>query len=63
MKLLSWTIHGLGNPSDIWDLRDIVKKEDPTIVLLQEIGLSAKAMEFKKYMLGFSNFFAVYCEG
>lgn len=63
MKILFWNSHGLESPHGIWTLFDLVEKEDPTIMFLQETRLQAKVMELKKFKLGFTSCLAVDCEG
>jgi len=36
MKVLSWNSRGLGHPSKVVALKDIIKNEKPGILLLQE---------------------------
>lgn len=65
MQILNWNACGLGNPRGIWTLRDLIKKEAPDIVFLQETRLKVKVRDFDscKFKIGFSNCLAVYCEG
>lgn len=63
MKILSWNSCGLGNPLGFQALRDIVKKEDPNIVFLQETKLKVRQMEKCKFKLGFDNCLVVDCVG
>ena len=39
MKTLGLNCRGLGNPETVHDLHDVVRKEDPKIVLLMETRL------------------------
>ncbi|KAG2696688.1 hypothetical protein I3760_07G070900 [Carya illinoinensis] len=63
MKLLSWNAHGLGNPQGIRILHDLVKKEVPSILFLQETKLHVREFEKCKYLLGFTNCLVVGCVG
>ncbi|XP_042944657.1 uncharacterized protein LOC122278542 [Carya illinoinensis] len=63
MKTLSWNSRGLGNPRGIQNLRDLVRKEDPDILFIQETRLRVSEMDRCKRSLGFENCLAVSCEG
>ncbi|XP_042965942.1 uncharacterized protein LOC122299620 [Carya illinoinensis] len=63
MKTLSWNSRGLGNPRGIRNLRDLVRKEDPDILFIQETRLRVSEMDRCKRSLGLENCLAVSCEG
>ncbi|XP_042942656.1 uncharacterized protein LOC122276824 [Carya illinoinensis] len=63
MKLLSWNVHGLGNPRGIRTLCDLIKKEALDIVFLQETRLQVCDFDSCKFKLGFSNCLVVSIEG
>lgn len=63
MKILSWNTRGLGNPRGIRTLRELIKKEDPNVLFIQETRLIAHAMEKCKLRLGFVNCLSVSCVG
>ena len=44
MKILSWNIRGLGNPSKVAALRDLIISKKPTIIMLQETKQNHKKM-------------------
>ncbi|KAG2674103.1 hypothetical protein I3760_13G120100 [Carya illinoinensis] len=59
LRFISWNSRGLGNPLGVRVLRDLTRREDPTILFLQETRLSVTRMEKIKYILGFPNCLAV----
>lgn len=63
MKILSWNFHGLGIPQGIRALRDVIKKEVPDTLFLQETKLRARAIESCKYRFGFVNCISIECVG
>lgn len=63
MKLLSWNARGLGNPRGIHTLSDLVRKEDPNVLFLQETKLNAMKMELCRVKLKFYGCFCVDSEG
>ncbi|XP_042944769.1 uncharacterized protein LOC122278652 [Carya illinoinensis] len=63
MKSLSWNARGLGNPRGIRALHDLVKKEGPDIMFLQETKVSSRIMDRVKYQVGLHNCLTVDCEG
>lgn len=50
MKILAWNTPGLGNPSDILTLCELVMKEGPNVVFVQET---------KNFFLEFDNCLAM----
>lgn len=50
---MAWNIRGVGNSRGIQTLRDLVRKEEPNIVFLQETKLKVRVMEGKNLHLGF----------
>jgi len=44
MKILSWNIRGLGHPSKVAALRDLIISEKPGIIMLQETKQNHKGM-------------------
>lgn len=44
MKILSWNSRGLGHPSKISALRDLIHSEKPEILLIQETKQDQEAM-------------------
>lgn len=63
MKTLSWNSYRLGNLLRFQALHDIVRKEDPNIVILQETKLKVRQIEKCKFRLGFDNYLVVDCNG
>ncbi|XP_042962454.1 uncharacterized protein LOC122296722 [Carya illinoinensis] len=63
MKILAWNARGLGNPRDIRHLCDLLKKEAPDVVFLEETRLSARVVESCKFKFGFQNCLAVSTNG
>lgn len=63
MKLLSLNVWGLENPQGFKSLCDLIRREDPDVVLLQEMKVRLAYFSFKKFSLGFENALAVVCEG
>lgn len=65
MKLLSWNSRslGIGNPCEIRSLRELLQREDPDLVFLQETKVRAPYFSFRKLNLGFRNGFVVNCVG
>ncbi|XP_042950313.1 uncharacterized protein LOC122282426 [Carya illinoinensis] len=63
MKTICWNSRGLGNPSGIRALRDLIAREGPDLLFLQETKLSTKGMDALKCKLGFVNCFSVDSEG
>ncbi|XP_042944747.1 uncharacterized protein LOC122278633 [Carya illinoinensis] len=63
MSCISWNSRGLGNPLGIQTLSDLVRKQDPDFLFLQETRLHSKVMERLKFKLGFYGCLAVSCEG
>lgn len=45
MKLLSWNSRGMGHPSKLAALRDLLQTERPDIILLQETKQSQSEMQ------------------
>ena len=45
MKVLSWNSRGLGNPSKITALRDLLHNEKPEIMLIQETKQDQQEMK------------------
>jgi len=44
IKILSWNSRGLGHPSKVVALRDLIISEKPGIIMLQEIKQNHKKM-------------------
>lgn len=44
MYVLSWNIRGMGGPSKSFSVKDLVKNEQPTILLLQEMKLEEEEL-------------------
>lgn len=63
MKLLSWNSWKLGNPQKIWVLHNLIQREVPDLLFLQETKLRTHKMEFIKFRLGFTNCLGVDCDG
>ncbi|XP_040998143.1 uncharacterized protein LOC121244182 [Juglans microcarpa x Juglans regia] len=59
MKTLSWNLRGLGNPRSIRTFRDLITREVPDILFLQETRMKSQQLEFCKLKLGFRNCFGV----
>lgn len=54
---------GLGNPRGFKTLHDLLAKEAPNIIFLQEKKVCASYFSMKKFKLGFSNVLVVNCVG
>ncbi|XP_042988712.1 uncharacterized protein LOC122316247 [Carya illinoinensis] len=63
MICISWNCRGLGNPRGVRALRDLVRKEVPMVLFLQETKLHVTKMECVKRLLGYECCFAVSSEG
>lgn len=63
MILLSWNPRGLGNPRGFKTLQNLLAREDPDIVFLQETKVRTPFFDSNKFKLGFSNVFVVDCDG
>lgn len=63
MKIRSWNFHRLENTREIWALRDLIAREEPKLVLLQETNLKANVMATKKFGFNFLTFLAMDSEG
>ena len=44
MKLVSWNCRGLGNPSKIEAVKDLLKIDSPEILMLQETKIEGEAL-------------------
>ncbi|KAF5464528.1 hypothetical protein F2P56_014601 [Juglans regia] len=63
MKICSWNARGLGNPCGIRTLCDLIQREGPDVLFLQETRLSTREMESCKYKLGFQNCLGISSQG
>lgn len=63
VKILCWNPRGLGKPREFRTLRELINKEDPNLVFLQETKVKASYFSAKKFMFGYSNGLRVGCEG
>ncbi|KAF5463276.1 hypothetical protein F2P56_019199 [Juglans regia] len=63
MKICSWNARGLGNPRGIRTLCDLIQRELPDVLFLQETRLSTREVESCKYKLGFQNCLAISSDG
>lgn len=63
MKTLVWNTCELGNPWEIRTLWDMVRREAPHLVFLQETWLLSLNMEKLRYELGYPNYLVVDCTG
>lgn len=63
MKILSWNPCGLGNSWGFTALRDLLKKEVPDLVILQEMKVKTYFFTFKKFIFDYSNCLGVNYEG
>ncbi|XP_019164501.1 PREDICTED: uncharacterized protein LOC109160652 [Ipomoea nil] len=59
MSLLSWNCRGLGNPTAIRVLADLVRSKRPQVVLLMETFVDTQRMEPIRVQLGFEGLFVV----
>lgn len=59
----AWNTHELRNHYGIHTFRDLVMKEAPDLMFLQEIRIQAWVMENSKYKLGFANYISLDNEG
>lgn len=55
MELFCWNSHRLGNPYGVQILFDLLVKEDPDVIFLQETKVLASFFEFQKFYFGFSH--------
>lgn len=51
MKLITLNFRGFGNPQELHPLKDLVTKEDPNILFLQETKLASRHMNKFKFQL------------
>lgn len=63
MKILSWIPRGLGNPRGFWILHDLLTKEEPNLVFLQETKVKTSFFTTKQFSLGYRNGLGLDCEG
>lgn len=63
MKILSWNVHGLGNPRTIRRLQHSLKNYNPQIVFFMETKLYRNRMERIRHRCGFANGIEVDSEG
>lgn len=61
MKLLTWNTHRLGYLTSVQTLHNLIKKEVPNLVFLQENKLGSWFFYVKKFSFGFSNCSSVDC--
>ncbi|XP_031090858.1 uncharacterized protein LOC115995850 [Ipomoea triloba] len=59
MSIISWNCRGLGNPTRIQVLVDIIRTKRPVIFFLMETRLCSAAMEKIRVTLGFESLFTV----
>ncbi|KAF5472061.1 hypothetical protein F2P56_008808 [Juglans regia] len=63
MKICSWNARGLGNPRGIRTLCDLIQREAPEVLFLQETRLTTREVESCKYKFGFKNCLAISSQG
>ena len=63
MKLLAWNCKGLGNRPAVQELVDIVRAQDPLVVLLSETWSDREQVVRIKERLAFDDFFVVSNDG
>lgn len=63
MSCVSYSCQGLGKARAIVRLTNLVRREDPKIVLLMKTKCERKKMEEVRVRLGFKNYFVVECRG
>ncbi|KAL9668447.1 hypothetical protein QQ045_002830 [Rhodiola kirilowii] len=63
MALLSWNCRGLGTPSAVRSLRDVVRTSRPQIVALLETKINKRKCESIRVQLGFQHYFCVPANG
>ncbi|XP_031092171.1 uncharacterized protein LOC115996872 [Ipomoea triloba] len=59
MSLLSWNCRGLGNPTAVRVLADLVRAKRPRVVFLMETFVDKSRMEEVKVQIGYENMFVV----
>lgn len=63
MSILSWNCRGLGNPTAIRVLADLVRSKRPTIIFLMETFADTRRMESIRVQVGYKNMFVVNSAG
>lgn len=63
MNCISWNCQGLGNPSAVQALKELIRREAPNVVFLMETKKTHKEWDRLKVQLGTKNCLAVDCEG
>ena len=51
MSLLSLNCRGLGNPRTVYELHNLVRREDPKVVFLMETRLEVRNIEWLRVRL------------
>ena len=63
MNILSWNCWGLGNPTTVLSLQNLVKVQGPKVLFLMETKLDGKKMEVLRVELHFKFCFTVLSQG
>ncbi|KQK23379.2 hypothetical protein BRADI_1g73094v3 [Brachypodium distachyon] len=63
MNTLCWNCRGLGDPTTVHELRDLVRENSPTILCVVETQIAKYRVEGLAGTLGFDNAFGVDSSG
>lgn len=63
MKFLCWNTLGFDNPQGVRTLHDLLAKEDPNLVFLQETKVRTSLFSSSKFNFNFTNRLAIDCVG
>ncbi|XP_045821956.1 uncharacterized protein LOC123914831 [Trifolium pratense] len=63
MSIISWNCRGLGNPNAVLNLKFLIRKYKPDILILYETLVHSNKTEELRYVLGFDSCFTVDREG
>lgn len=59
MKILCWNCRGMGGPTAVWGMKDLLRSYRPRVVCLIETKVTVRKWDTLRMKLGFVNCFAV----